>query len=108
MAERTDKRTDKGMNVKIADEELKGRYANLVRITHTREEFILDFINMVPPQGAVTARVITSPGHLTRLIGALQAISSFMRRASARSKRLPSHQVTAQSIDPLWIELIYG
>ena len=61
----------KGMNVKIADEDLKGRYANLVRITHTREEFILDFINMVPPQGAVTARVITSPGHLKRLIRAL-------------------------------------
>lgn len=61
----------KGMNVKINDEELKGRYANLVRITHTREEFILDFINMVPPQGAVTARVITSPGHLKRLIRAL-------------------------------------
>ncbi len=62
---------NKGMNVKIADEDLKGRYANLVRITHTREEFILDFINMVPPQGAVTARVITSPGHLKRLIRAL-------------------------------------
>ena len=61
----------KGMNVKITDEELKGRYANLVRISHTREEFILDFINMVPPQGAVTARVIMSPGHLKRLIGAL-------------------------------------
>ncbi len=61
----------KGMNVKITDEELKGRYANLVRITHTREEFILDFINMVPPQGAVTARIITSPGHLKRLIRAL-------------------------------------
>ena len=61
----------KGMNVKITDEELKGRYANLVRITHTREEFILDFINMVPPQGAVTSRVITSPGHLKRLIRAL-------------------------------------
>ncbi len=64
-------RTDKGMNVKITDEELRGRYANLVRITHTREEFILDFINMIPPQGAVTARVITSPGHLKRLIRAL-------------------------------------
>ncbi len=64
-------KTGKGMNVKITDEELKGRYSNLVRITHTREEFILDFINMVPPQGAVTARIITSPGHLKRLIRAL-------------------------------------
>ena len=65
------KNPPKGMNVKIGDEELKGRYSNLVRVSHTREEFILDFINMVPPQGAVTARVIMSPGHLKRLIRAL-------------------------------------
>ena len=61
----------RNLNVKISDEELKGRYANLVRISHTREEFILDFINFVPPQGAVTARVMMSPGHAKRLIGAL-------------------------------------
>jgi hypothetical protein len=60
-----------GINVKIEDEELKGRYSNLLRITHTREEFILDFINLVPPQGIVTARIVTSPGHLKRIIGAL-------------------------------------
>lgn len=65
------KKPAKGMNIKISDEELRGRYANLVRVVHTREEFILDFINMVPPQGSVTARVITSPGHLKRLIKAL-------------------------------------
>ena len=58
-------------NIKIGDEELKGRYSNLLRITHTREEFILDFINLVPPQGAVTARIVTSPGHLKRIVAAL-------------------------------------
>lgn len=63
----------KNLNIKIGDEELKGRYANLVRISHTREELILDFINMVPPQGTVTSRVIMNPGHLKRLIAALQA-----------------------------------
>jgi hypothetical protein len=62
-----------GFNVKISDEELKGRYSNLLRITHTREEFILDFINLVPPQGIVTARIVTSPGHLKRIIRALAA-----------------------------------
>lgn len=62
-----------GINVKIEDEELKGRYSNLLRIAHTREEFILDFINLVPPQGAVTARVVTSPGHLKRIVRALRA-----------------------------------
>ena len=60
-----------GLNVKIGDEELKGRYSNLLRIAHTREEFILDFINLMPPQGVVTARIITSPGHLKRIIRAL-------------------------------------
>ena len=60
-------------NVKITDDELKGRYSNLLRITHTREEFILDFINLAPPQGIVTARVVSSPGHLKRIIGALVA-----------------------------------
>jgi hypothetical protein len=65
------------LSIKIDDEELKGRYSNLLRITHTREEFILDFINVVPPQGIVTARIVTSPGHLKRI---LQALGSNLAR----------------------------
>lgn len=61
-----------GINIQISDDELKGRYSNLLRIAHTREEFILDFINVVPPQGVVTARIVTSPGHLKRIIEALR------------------------------------
>ena len=59
------------IDIKIGDEELKGRYSNVVRVVHTREEFILDFLHVVPPQGIVTARVITSPGHLKRIVQAL-------------------------------------
>lgn len=65
------KKPARELNIKIPDEELAGHYANLVRISHTREEFILDFITMVPPQAVVTSRVITSPGHLKRLLAAL-------------------------------------
>jgi hypothetical protein len=71
MADPTPKNPAPSLNVKIDDEELKGRYSNLLRIAHTREEFILDFINLVPPQGIVTARVVTSPGHLKRIVRAL-------------------------------------
>jgi hypothetical protein len=39
--------------------------------SHTRDEFILDFIMVTPPVGAVTARVITSPGHMKRMVSAL-------------------------------------
>jgi uncharacterized protein DUF3467 len=62
-----------GLSIKISDDELKGRYSNLLHITHTREEFILDFINMVPPQGIVCARIATSPGHMKRIVRALAA-----------------------------------
>ena len=49
-----------------------GVYSNNVVIAHSKEEFIMDFIMMGPPQGVVNARVIMSPGHMKRLIAALQ------------------------------------
>ncbi len=48
-----------------------GSYANNMTVTHTSEEFILDFLMIAPPAGSVTARVITSPGHMKRMVMAL-------------------------------------
>jgi hypothetical protein len=48
-----------------------GAYANSMFATHTRDEFVLDFVMMAPPAGTVTARVITSPGHMKRMVSAL-------------------------------------
>lgn len=64
----------KQIQIRINDNELKGVYANLMRVMHTKEEFILDFANVVLPEegGIVTARVITNPGHLKRIIKALE------------------------------------
>ena len=59
------------INVKISDEVLKGVYANMMMVAHTKEEFILDFMNMFPPSGIISARVITSPSHLKRIAAAL-------------------------------------
>jgi hypothetical protein len=60
-----------GIRVKFTDDALRGVYANNMFIAHTREEFVLDFVNVFPPQGIVNARVIISPGHLKRLIKSL-------------------------------------
>lgn len=60
------------INIKINDEELKGKYANNMQVMHTKEEFIIDFMNVFPPNGIVNARVIVSPGHLKRMIAALR------------------------------------
>jgi hypothetical protein len=40
-------------------------------VRHSREEFVIDFVNVCPPEGVVNARVIVSPGHLKRMIAAL-------------------------------------
>lgn len=67
------KQEQKQMQIKISDEILKGIYANAMQVVHTKEEFILDFMNLSPYMGAgvVSSRVIMSPGHLKRVIAAL-------------------------------------
>jgi hypothetical protein len=49
-----------------------GVYSNNMVVTHTKEEFVMDFLMVIPPVGAVTSRVIISPGHMKRIINALQ------------------------------------
>lgn len=49
-----------------------GVYANNMLVVYTKEEFIMDFMMVVPPNGTVTSRVIISPGHIKRIINALQ------------------------------------
>jgi hypothetical protein len=49
-----------------------GVYSNNMVVSHTKEEFILDFLMVAPPAGTVTARVIVSPGHMKRVLEALR------------------------------------
>jgi hypothetical protein len=41
-------------------------------VSHTKEEFIMDFMMVAPPVGTVMSRVIISLGHVKRMISALQ------------------------------------
>jgi len=59
------------MQVAMTDEILKGIYANNLSAGFSREEFVLDFMNLFPPKGMVNARIFLSPGHLKRVIGVL-------------------------------------
>ena len=60
------------MKIKVPESLMGGVYANNVIISHTKEEFIITFTMMTPPQGIVTSRVIMSPSHTKRLASALQ------------------------------------
>ena len=60
------------MQIKADDKTMQGVYANAMQITHTKEEFVLDFLNLFQPTGTLNARVIVSPGHLKRMVAVLQ------------------------------------
>ena len=70
--EKQKKKGKQQVQVKMPEEIAKGAYANTMGVFHTREEFVIDFLNVFPPAGIATARIITSPGHVKRIIRALQ------------------------------------
>ena len=49
-----------------------GTFANNTMISHSREEFIIDFLMVAPPRGNVVSRVVVTPGHMKRMIATMQ------------------------------------
>ncbi|MBI4684422.1 MAG: DUF3467 domain-containing protein [Nitrospirae bacterium] len=60
------------VKVHFPNEIVGGVYANNMIVTHTKEEFILDFLMVAPPEGRVNARIVVSPGHMKRIFEALK------------------------------------
>lgn len=60
------------LNIELPEDIAEGEFANLAMITHTPEEFVMDFIRIMPnvPKGKVKARVILTPQHAKRLMRA--------------------------------------
>lgn len=61
------------LNIELSEDVAEGTYSNLVMLAHSAEEFILDFIRVMPgvPKAKVKSRVIVSPPHAKRLLRAL-------------------------------------
>jgi hypothetical protein len=57
------------IQVQSDDQTLQGKYATMAQVTHTAEEFWIDFYAILPnPQIArLLARIIVSPQHAKRL-----------------------------------------
>ena len=70
--QKTDKPTGQ-LNIELKEDIAEGEYANLVMIAHSPEEFILDFIRVVPGvrKARVKSRIIITPQHAKRLLRAL-------------------------------------
>lgn len=61
------------VEIELPEEEASGTYSNLVMITHSASEFILDFIAVMPgvPKAKVVKRMVLTPDHAKRLSNAL-------------------------------------
>ena len=60
------------IQIRADDKTAKGVYANVMALNHTKEEFVMEFLNIFPPQGNLVSRVFTSPGHMKRIQKALE------------------------------------
>lgn len=60
------------VQIKATDDKLRGEYSNVMQILHTKEEFVLDFMNVFPPSGTLNSRIIVSPGHFKRMLKAME------------------------------------
>lgn len=65
---------DDQLNIQISEEVAEGTYSNLVIITHSTTEFVLDFVRIMPgvPKANVKSRIIMTPENTKRFLNALE------------------------------------
>lgn len=73
MSDPTNQMKQGQMEIELPEAEAAGTYSNLVMITHSASEFILDFIAVMPgvPKAKVIKRMVLTPDHAKRLANAL-------------------------------------
>src|SRR5271169_3719362 len=61
------------INIELPEEMAEGIYSNLAIISHSPQEFVIDYIRVMPgvPKAKVKARVVVTPEHAKRLMKAL-------------------------------------
>ncbi|MCW5909087.1 MAG: DUF3467 domain-containing protein [Chitinophagales bacterium] len=61
------------MNIELPEDVAEGTYSNLAIISHSPQEFVIDFIRVMPgvPKAKVKSRILLTPEHAKRLMKAL-------------------------------------
>ena len=64
---------DGQLSIELSEKTAQGIYSNLAVINHSATEFVVDFVSVMPgmPKGKVRSRVILTPEHAKRMLGAL-------------------------------------
>jgi len=61
----------KQIQINTGDDMSRGRFSNSMLVTHSPEEFIIDWLLNSPSGTHLVSRIIVSPGHVKRIISAL-------------------------------------
>ena len=95
-----DQQVPNQINIEISEEISEGQYANLVIITHSHAEFIMDFVNVMPgtPKSKVKSRIILTPFHAKR----------FMKAMVENVKKFETANGTIQDMEALEIPFTFG
>jgi hypothetical protein len=66
--------TNSAQSVQITtvDELSRGRYSNSMLVSHGPEEFMIDWLLQSPNGVHLVSRIIVSPAHMKRILGALE------------------------------------
>jgi hypothetical protein len=61
------------INIELPEDMAEGIYSNLAIISHSPQEFVIDYIRVMPgvPKAKVKARIVVTPEHAKRLMKAL-------------------------------------
>ena len=87
-----DKPGTRQVNIEISEETRRGAYANRLIVSHTREEFVFDFVSDLPPRPQIVARIVTSPSHAK---AHTRAIEANVARYEARHGAIPARRENA-------------
>jgi len=81
--------------IKIADNIPGAEYANLMHISHNKEEFHLMFSNLMNGSGRVVSKIITNPAHYKRIIMAMnENLKKYEERfGEIKEAELPNQEI---------------
>ena len=88
------------LNIELSEEMADGIYVNLVIITHSNSEFVIDYINVMPgsPKAKVKSRIILTPQHAKRLLKAL----------ADNVKKYEQANGTIKDVEPVSLPMQFG
>jgi hypothetical protein len=67
-----DKETSQAVQINTVDEISRGHFSNSMLVSHGPEEFIIDWFLQSPNGVHLLSRIIVTPGHMKRIVSALQ------------------------------------